>query len=211
MGKTTVGNVEIEWFGHASFKLKGSVVVYIDPFILPDSVEKADIVLMTHEHFDHCVGDKLGVLAKPDTVVVTTEGCSSKLHGYDVIKVKEGDEVEVKGVKIKAVPAYNVNKHFHPRGLGVGFVVNLDGVKIYHAGDTDVIPEMKDLSSEGIDVALLPIGGTYTMDDVEAAEAVKLIKPKIVIPMHYNSLEGLEKDPTKFKELVGDEAEVVIL
>ena len=125
------------------------------------------------------------------------------------VVVRPGDEIEIEGIRIKAVPSYNIGKPFHPKGKGVGYVIEMDGKKIYHAGDTDAIPEMREIE---VDIALLPIGGTYTMDDIEASEAVKnLIKTKVVIPMHYNYLEGLEKDPNRFKELVGDSAEVVIL
>ncbi len=207
MSRLRIGDVEITWLGHASVRIRTpKLVVYIDPYVLDKDPVPADIVLMTHDHFDHCVPENVEKIRKPGTVIITTKECARKTPGAMVIS--EGETVSVKGIKVTAVPAYNVDKSFHPRGFGVGYVVDIDGIRIYHAGDTDKIPEMEDL--EGITVALLPIGGTYTMDEKDAAEAVSMIKPEIVVPIHYNYLEGLEKDPEVFKSLVRD-AQVVIL
>lgn len=197
---TIINNVSIEWLGHASFKVSDDVIIYIDPYILPEGAEKADLILVTHEHFDHCDPNRINQIRKDDTVIVTTSACANKLK--DVITVKSGDKLNVRGVPIEVVPAYNVEKPYHPKGRGVGFVFEIHGLRIYHAGDTDFIPEMKNLRE--IDVALLPIGGTYTMDEEEASEAVKAINPKIVIPMHYNYIENTEADPIKFKSLASE-------
>ncbi len=187
-----LGDVEIHWLGHASFMLKCcGKTVYLDPYVIPENPEKADIILVTHEHFDHCAPEKIERIKKEDTVIITTEGASKKCSG-NVRVIHPDESMDVKGVRIHAVWAYNIGKQFHPKGLGVGFVVELGGKRIYHAGDTDVIPEMKDLEHFHIDLALLPVGGTYTMNLDEALEALKLIKPKAVVPMHYNYLEGLE-------------------
>lgn len=191
-------NLEIVWLGHASFKIKTpESVIYIDPYNVTDE-EKADLILVTHNHFDHKDEKSIEALSKSETEI---------LVGGETIL--EGDKKEAGGIKVEAVPAYNPNKSFHPRGKGVGFVIEIDRQKIYHAGDTDKIPEMANLGE--IDLALLPIGGTYTMDAEEAAEAVKMIKPKKVIPMHYGTLAETPGQPEKFKELVGDTAEVIIL
>jgi L-ascorbate metabolism protein UlaG (beta-lactamase superfamily) len=199
MAKTfTFNNLKITWLNHASFKIKNQgMVIYLDPFKISFG-EKADLILVTHDHFDHYDERSIEILKKEETEIL--------IGGKNI---KEGEEKEVNGVKIKAVPAYNLVKPFHPRGKGVGYLIEIEGKKIYHAGDTDKIPEMAELGE--IDLALLPIGGTYTMNEVEAAEAVKLFSPKKVIPMHYGTLSETIGDPEKFKELVGKISEVIIL
>jgi len=202
MNSTTYDEVKITWLGHASFLIEGDgMYVYIDPYVLPENPPKADIILSTHEHYDHCPDDNIKLLMKDDTLVVCPKGCCMKLspHGIRCQSISEGDVVEHRGVKIEAVPAYNIGKPFHPRGLGVGYIIEIGRVRIYHAGDTDLIPEMKNIQT---DIALLPIGGTYTMDMEDAAKAVSLISPKVVIPMHYNYLKGLERDAKEFEKLV---------
>ncbi len=201
--------IKIEWLGHASFKISNKVKIYVDPFILPPTPEKADIILVTHEHYDHCAVDNIKKLFGKGTVIVATEDCISKLKEFEIKAVKPGDKIEVKGIKIEAVPAYNINKSFHTKASNwVGYVIEIEGVRIYHAGDTDFIPEMKELKD--IDIALMPVGGTYTMNAEEAAEAVNTFKPKIAIPMHYGSIVGSREDAEKFKQLV-KESEVIIL
>ena len=207
MSKTfNLNNLEITWLGHASFKIKGDgLVIYIDPYQISED-EPADIILATHDHFDHYDQASIKALKKDDTEVVGPESVALKSGGK---ALKAGEQVEIKGASVKAVPAYNIGKSFHPQGTGVGFIVNIAGKTIYHAGDTDKIPEMAELGP--IDLALLPIGGTYTMNAEEAAEAAKVIKPKKVIPMHYGALKETPGNPEKFKELVGDAAKVIIL
>ena len=192
-------DVEISWLGHATFMIKGGgKVIYFDPFVLPENPEKADLILITHDHYDHCDPEKVEKLKKPDTVIITTPKAAEKLSG-NVKTMREGDEIIEKGIKIKAVPAYNIGKSFHPRGLGLGFIIEIRDKKIYHAGDTDLIPEMSNIKT---DVALLPIGGTYTMNEEEAAKAALTIKPRLVIPMHYNYIDGTSADPNHFKQIV---------
>ncbi|MHC1624475.1 MAG: MBL fold metallo-hydrolase [Methermicoccaceae archaeon] len=199
MSSMEYDGVEITWLGHASFRIKGtSTIMYIDPYVIDEHPPKGDVVLVTHEHYDHCSMENIPILLKKGGVVITTKGCADTLD-IEARVVREGDEVTINDVTVEVVPAYNISKPFHPRGFGVGFIVEIDGVRIYHAGDTDLIPEMKDVVT---DVALLPIGGTYTMGPEDAVEAASLIKPGLVIPMHYNYLSGLEQDATLFAESV---------
>ncbi|RLI96571.1 MAG: MBL fold metallo-hydrolase [Candidatus Aenigmatarchaeota archaeon] len=208
MGVFEYKGIKIEWLGHASFKISDKLVIYIDPYVLPAEPEKADLIFVTHEHYDHCAVDNIKKLVKEDTQVVITEDCIAKLSGLKTFPVVPGKSYEIKGIKFETVPAYNLNKAFHTKASNwVGYIIEIDGVRIYHAGDTDFIPEMKELK---VDVALMPVGGTYTMNAEEAAEAVNSFKPKVAIPMHYGKIVGSKADAEKFKELV-KEAEVVIL
>lgn len=193
----------IQWLGHSGFLIKSDINIVIDAF-KTDLKEKADIVLITHEHFDHCSVDDVEKIVTPETVIVASPDCQSKLARVkvkEVLPITPDKGVVVKGVKIKAVPAYNINKRFHPRENDwVGFLITLNNVTIYHAGDTDLIPEMKQLQGI-VDIALLPVSGTYVMTADEAVEAVKIIKPRIAIPMHYGSIVGSRENAERFKEL----------
>ena len=209
----TIEGVEIVWLKHDAFLLKGEgVVVAIDPYELRSVPEKADLVLVTHDHFDHCDPNSVRLVAKPDAVIVAPQNAASKL-GKNVRVVKVGDVLTEKGVTIKVVPAYNVRperQRFHPKNYGgVGYLITLAGKTIYHPGDTDLIPEMDNLGQ--VDIALLPVSGTYVMDAQEAAEAVKRIKPTHVIPMHYGSIVGSKADAEKFAQLVAGQTTVHIL
>jgi len=196
----------IHWLGHDSFRIDGPATIYVDPWQLPAGVPQADLVLVTHDHYDHCSPEDVAKISKADTVIVTIAAAAKKLKG-DVRVVKPGDSLTVKGIPIEVVPAYNVNKKFHPRDAGhVGFIITVDGQRIYHAGDTDFIPEMKDFK---VDIALLPVSGTYVMTADEAANAAKAINPKVAIPMHYGEIVGSREDAERFRELYG--GEVVIL
>ncbi|HDN73609.1 MAG TPA: MBL fold metallo-hydrolase, partial [Archaeoglobus sp.] len=192
-----VGEVEITYLKHAGFQIKGkSIIVYIDPYEVTKELEKADLILITHDHFDHKDVKSIRSLSKPDTIVVHPKGCT--IEGYKTCELSERDKVELKGITIESVPAYNINKPYHREGC-IGYVVTINGVKIYHAGDTDRIPEMKEID---VDVAILPIGGTYTMDVNEAAEAAGDIKANYYIPMHYGVIPNTDADPKEFKRKV---------
>ncbi len=182
---------------HDCFRFDGPLTVYTDPFRLPDKLPQADVVLISHEHFDHCSPEDLAKIAKKDTVYVASESCKGKIKG-DVRLVKPGQQLEVRGITIETVPAYNTNKNFHPRNAGhVGYIFTLEGQRIYFAGDTDHIPEMKNIRC---DIALLPVSGTYVMTVDEAVAAANDIKPKTVIPMHYGAIVGSDNDPLAFKK-----------
>jgi len=200
-----VDGLEFERIIQSSFRIKGGgLVVYIDPHRVSGG-DKADLILVTHDHFDHLDPSAIATIQKDDTVIVANAPCARRLQDKGhVVTIDEGQSVTEKGVEIEGVAGYN---SFHPRGVGIGFLFTLEGKRVYHAGDTDRVPEMAQLGV--VDIALIPIGGTYTMDEEEAAEAVKAIKPKTVIPMHYGYATG--GDPKKFAALVEESANVVIL
>lgn len=209
------GGVKITWLNHASFLVEWAAgkTAYFDPFVLPANARKADVVLVTHEHYDHCAPDKIKQIAGADTVIVCAESCMRKVAGLGCKKIglREGGQAVVDGVSVNAVPAYTPAKRFHPRGLGVGLVADFNGVRVYHAGDTDFIPEMAAFAQQKISVALLPIGGTYTMNEEEAAQAANAIAPETAVPMHFNYLEGTRGDSKKFASLVDESIKVVVL
>lgn len=198
----------IQWLGHDAVRLTGSRVIYFDPYQISTD-QPADIILISHEHFDHCSPEDVAKILQKDTVIVTDAASASKLKG-DLKVVAPGDRLQLKGVDIEVWPAYNTNKKFHPKKAGMlAFVVTLDGTRYYHAGDTDLIPEMSEIKA---DIAFLPVSGTYVMTAEEAVQAAKTIKPTIAaIPMHYGAIVGDLKDAEKFKKALEGQVQVVIL
>jgi L-ascorbate metabolism protein UlaG (beta-lactamase superfamily) len=177
-------------------------VIYLDPWQLKDGI-KADLILITHDHYDHCSPDDVSRIQKADTVIVTIAQAAAKLKGNIKI-VKPGECLTVEGISIETVPAYNLNKFrslgvlFHPREAGhVGFILTVGGKRIYHTGDSDLTPEMKSVKT---DVALLPVSGIYVMTADEAIQAANTIKPKVVIPMHIGRGIGALTDAERFKK-----------
>jgi L-ascorbate metabolism protein UlaG (beta-lactamase superfamily) len=200
-------NLEFTRIAHDTFKITGSKVIYTDPFKVSRR-DEADIVLLSHEHFDHLSLEDLEKVIFPGTSIVASPLCKDALQG---VKVKDkyfidpGGKHLVGKVEIDAVPAYNINKFrdpghpFHPKSeKRVGFVVKMDGTTVYFAADTDFIPEMKSIHC---DIALLPVSGTYVMTAEEAAEAAAVLNPKIAVPMHYGAIVGSDADAQKFKSL----------
>tara|TARA_B100000315_G_C14471181_1_gene538416 strand:- start:289 stop:918 length:630 start_codon:yes stop_codon:yes gene_type:complete len=202
---------KLHWLGHASFLIKNGKNIYIDPFKL-STEEKADILIITHEHFDHCSPDDLKKIIQPSTIVITVPGNQSKLAPFaesvkEIKLVKPSDTITVEGIDMEFVPAYNVDKEFHPKSNEwVGVILTIDGERLYFAADTDLIPEMNTIKC---DIALLPVSGTYVMTAEEAANAAKILEPKIAIPFHYGDIVGTEDDAKKFQSLC--ECDVKIL
>ena len=182
----TYQGIQITWLGHDGFKFKKDKVTYVDPFKLGTKAEAADLVCVTHEHFDHLSVDDLKKVVTPATTIITIAACekaAKDLKPKAVRVVLAGDRLTVDGVTLEVLPAYNTNKFrspgnpFHPKADGkVGFILGIGGVRIYHAGDTDEIPEMS--SAKGVDVALLPVSGTYVMTAQEAVKACTAIQPR---------------------------------
>ena len=203
-------NLDLDWLGHAGFRLKNSKIIYIDPYNIKEGLEKADLILLTHDYYDHCSIEDLNKIIQDGTKILCTADCQSKIARFDVpIKlqvVHPNQEIDLGTIKISTIPAYNIDKDFHPKEAeGVGYVIKIEGVIIYHAGDTDKIEEMQKLTGHQEKfIALLPIGGRFTMTPEEAAEAAHLIKPSLAIPMHYGSIVGTTEDASEFVQLCSE-------
>ncbi len=198
----------IYWLKHAGFLLRNDLNIYIDPFHIREGLPKADIVLITHSHYDHCSIEDLKRIVDHNTIIIAPPDCQSNLARIkikEVIPVEPFQKLRIRDIEIETIPAYNVDKPFHPKDNGwVGYIIKVDGKTIYHAGDTDLIREMESLRNK-IDLALLPVSGVYVMNPREAFRAFQLINPKKVFPMHYGEIVGGEKEKNEFIELVGIE------
>ena len=184
----------IHWLGHASFRIDdGAVRLYIDPWKLAGGAPKADVIFITHSHFDHFSVEDIARIELPTTVFVVPEDVAPKLKGRHVVLAEPGGSYQAGPIKVTAVPAYNLNKDFHPKSNHwVGYIVTLsNGQRIYHSGDSDATPEMKKVQT---DIALMPCGGTYTMTAAEMAAAANEFKPAVLIPMHWGDIVGSKAD-----------------
>lgn len=194
---------QFTWYRQSALQWRDSLIVYIDPWGIGDDDPHADVVLITHAHFDHFSEPDLDKVVKDGTILVAPHDIAAQLKKGDVRAVKPGESLEAAGIPVETVPAYNAKperKDFHPRDNNwVGYVLTLGGTRHYLAGDTDHIPEMGDIKA---DVAFVPIGGTYTMDVAEAAAAVKQIGPKMAVPYHFGFVVGKPSDGDAFVKAI---------
>ncbi len=188
----------LQWLGHASFKISHeNDFIYIDPWKLKDSPRDATLVLVSHSHYDHYSPEDIARVSGADTKLVASADVVAKEKAGEVLL--PGLTIQLGSIQVKGVAAYNPAKGFHPKGNNwIGFVIEVGSKRIYYAGDTDLTDEMKSLKE--LDIALLPVGGTYTMNAVEAAEATKYIKPKQAIPYHWGEIVGGRVDAEEFAE-----------
>ncbi len=197
----------LQWLGHAGFKIcHEDTVIYIDPWKLKDSPHDATVVLVSHSHYDHYSPDDIARVSGAETkLVASADVAAEEKNGR---KITQGQTVDLGSVRVSGIAAYNPGKQFHPRANNwVGFVIEVGSKRIYYAGDTDLTEEMKSLKD--IDVALLPVGGTFTMDATEAAEATKYIKPKRAIPYHWGDIVGDRADAEAFAEAADSEVQIL--
>lgn len=201
--------LQIQWHGHDTFSIEGDIKIYTDPYKISKKTE-ADLILISHDHFDHLSLEDLKKISTNKTTIVAAKECLNKITGIsykEKIGIMPGENKTINHIRIRAVNAYNIDKinpdtkkPFHPKEDNkIGFFLNIKGISIYHTGDSDLIPEMSDLRP---DILLVPVSGTYVMTAREAAQATETIKPKIAIPMHYGTIVGSENDATEFKNLV---------
>lgn len=204
---------KVKLLTHSSIKITGKKTVYFDPFEIEGEPHDADVIFVTHDHFDHFSPDDIAKITKEDTCLILSEcmrGFEEKVEGGIKCKfVRPGGMVELRSMIAKAIPAYNRMKPFHPKNKGyVGYVLTLDDTTYYVAGDTDMTPESKAVKC---DVALLPVGGKFTMDYKEAAKLVNTILPKVAIPTHYGTVAGDMEDGKRFAELADSKVEIRVM
>lgn len=204
----------IEVLCHSCIKFNKGEVIYFDPFKIEKNYNDADVIFITHDHYDHYSEEDIDKVIKEETIIVAPEDLLTKLlkKGFErdnMVLVTPNQKYTVKGIEFQTIPAYNVNKQFHPKANEwVGYVLKIEGVTYYIAGDTDITEENKKVKC---DIAFVPVGGTFTMDYKEAAELINEIKPKIAVPTHYGSIVGEKSDGVSFSKLVSPEIEVEVL
>ncbi|MBU0729085.1 MAG: MBL fold metallo-hydrolase [Proteobacteria bacterium] len=199
------------WYGHDTFCLKASgKTIYFDPYKLQGEKAPADIIFITHDHFDHCSPEDVEKICKSSTIIISEPRAAEKFIRKAVTKsMKPGDKLEIEAISVEAVPAYNTNKKFHPKSNNwIGFILTVEGVRLYHAGDTDHIPEMKFIKT---DIALLPVSGTYVMTAGEAVGAALELNPRVAIPMHLGGSVGTMEDARIFAQGLEGKIRVEIL
>ena len=205
---------DIEVLYHSSIRISKNKIIYIDPFKIDKNYNDADIVFITHDHFDHYSEEDIDKVINENTTIIIPEEMLTKIlrkgiNKNAVITVESNKEYMVQGIKFETIPAYNTNKTFHPKENDwVGYIITLDGIRYYIAGDTDITEENRKVKC---DVAFVPVGGTYTMDFKEAAQLINEIQPKIAVPIHYGSVVGTKQDATDFIKLLHPSIKGIIL
>lgn len=204
----------IEVLCHSSIRINKEKVIYIDPFKINKNYNDADIIFITHDHYDHYSEEDIDKVIKKDTTIVISKDLLKKLlkkgiNKNAIIVAEPNKEYETQGINFNTIPAYNINKKFHPKENNwLGYIITINNVKYYVAGDTDITDENRKVKC---DVAFVPVGGTYTMDFKEAARLINEIKPKIAVPIHYGSIVGTEQDARNFINLLNSEIKGAIL
>ncbi len=189
--------ITIQWLGHASFKITAGLNLYIDPWKLSTSTQDADILVVTHDHFDHYEPEDMAKVVNDSTQVLASADVAAKEAAAKAMR--PGDSLEISGITCHATAAYNTDKEFHPQANNwLGFIFDIEGKRIYFAGDTDETPEM--LALTNIDLAMLPVGGTYTLTGAQAAAAVNKIAPKQALPYHWGDIVGDQSDAQTFAD-----------
>ena len=199
---------ELVWLGHDAFLFRGPPTIYVDPVRIADG-PPADLILVTHGHYDHCSPTDVGKIATPDTVIVAPADCVTCLAGFgsELKIVEPTTKFSLLGVKVEAMPAYTRRRRMHGRANGwLGYRIEVQGDSWYHAGDTDFIIEMQDLDA---DVACLPVSGGTVMNPVEAAAAAEAIDPGVALPMHYGTFMGCSEDAEAFRERTSVEVQIL--
>ena len=197
---------------HSSIRIEEDKIIYVDPFKIEQKYNDADYIFCTHSHYDHFSPEDIEKVKKEDTTIIVPrdiEEQARNIFNNNVVIVEPAKEYQIKYLKFKTTYAYNINKKFHPKeNKWVGYIIELNNKKYYIAGDTDNIEEIQNIEC---DIALIPIGGTFTMDYKESAELANTIKTDIVIPTHYGSIVGEKEDAIKFKELVKDKKVEILI
>ena len=206
-------NIEVLY--HSSIRISNNKVIYIDPFKIDKNYNDADIVFITHDHYDHYSDEDIDKVINENTTIIIPEKLLTKLlrKGINkknaIITVEPNEKYMVQGIKFETIPSYNTNKTFHPKENGwVGYIITLDDIRYYIAGDTDITEENRKVKCN---VAFVPVGGTYTMGFKEAAQLINEIQPKIAVPIHYGSVVGTKQDATDFIKLLHPNIKGIIL
>lgn len=199
---------------HSGIKINKEKVIYIDPYNIDNTYNDADIIFITHDHYDHYSEEDINKIKKDNTIIIVSRNMHEKILKYgckenNIILVEPDKKYTVEKINFETIPAYNINKEFHPKENNwVGYIIEIEDIKYYIAGDTDIVDENRKVRC---DVAFVPIGGTFTMDFKEAAMLIKEIKPKIAVPIHYGSLVGTKQDALEFSKLLDSSIECKIL
>lgn len=204
----------IKCLGHSSIKLIYNKIIYIDPYNIKENNNDADIIFITHIHYDHFSINDINKIKNDNTIIVIVDDLYNDVLelGFceaNIIKVLPNNNYIIDNIKFNTIPSYNINKNFHPKDNNwVGYLIEINNIKYYIPGDTDLTEESKNVEC---DILFVPIGGTYTMDYKEASILTNIIKPKVVIPIHYGSIVGNKEDANKFKELIDKDIDCMIM